>query len=139
MNFHEEKCVIILQEDLPPGMASNTAAILGITLGQRLPDIVGPDRPDRSGEVHLGIIGFPVPILKASAERLNQLRQKLAQPEYAGLTVADFSDLAQGCRTYEEFTEKLGRTEPGQLSYLGLAICGPKKQVTRLTGNLPLL
>lgn len=139
MDFHQEKCVIVLDEGLPAGVAANTAAILGITLGQRLPGVVGEDQMDRSGCVHLGIIGFPVPILRADAGHLKELRQRLEGPEYRALTVADFSDLAQGCRTYEEFTEKMGRTETGELTYLGLALCGPKKQVNKLTGSLPLL
>ena len=32
-----EKCVLILDQDLPAGLLANTAAILGITLGQRRP------------------------------------------------------------------------------------------------------
>lgn len=35
MDFHEEKCVMILDDRLPKGVAANTAAILGITLGRR--------------------------------------------------------------------------------------------------------
>lgn len=31
------------------------------------------------------------------------------------------------------------RTPPEALTYLGLALCGPKKQVNKLTGSLPLL
>ena len=51
----------------------------------------------------------------------------------------DFSDLAQSCKTYLEFTEKMAGTPENQLNYFGLALCGPKKKVNRLTGSMPLL
>lgn len=139
MNAENEKCVIIIDEALLPGAAANTAAILGITMGMKLPDVVGPDVPDRDGCTHMGIIQFPVPVLKASRERMQALRSELFSEEYAGLTVADFSDLAQSCKTYEEFTAKMASCPEKELSYIGLAICGSKKKVNRLTGSMPLL
>lgn len=135
----EQKCVIILDEALPLGFIANTAAILGITLGKQLPEIVGADVNDQRGGRHLGIIEFPVPILRGSPEILREIREKLYQPELQDLVAVDFSDLAQGCKTYGEFTEKMGRTPPERLEYMGLAICGPKKKVNRLTGSMPLL
>lgn len=47
--------------------------------------------------------------------------------------------LAQGCKTYEEFTGKMAQTPEADLRYLGVAICGPKKKVNKLTGHMPLL
>ena len=55
------------------------------------------------------------------------------------MTAVDFSDLAQGCKSYDEFAEKMGRTSEGALRYGGIAICGPRKKVDRLTGSMPLL
>lgn len=139
MDQKNEKCVMILDENLPLGLIANTAAIMGITLGKRLPEVVGTDIADRSGNVHLGIIEFPVPVLKASCDTIKAVRERLYRPEYQELTVVDFSDLAQGCRTYDEFIEKMGCTPAGGLRYLGVAICGAKKLVNRLTGRMPLL
>lgn len=133
------KCAIILDGDLPLGAAANTAAILGVTLGRQIPEVVGPDVADQSGRPHLGIIEFPVPILRGDAALLRSLRQRLYEPEFSALTVVDFSDLAQGCKTYQEFQFKMGTAPESSLQYLGLAICGPKKQVNKLTGSLPLL
>lgn len=134
-----KKCVMILDEALPLGLAANTAAIMGITLGRQRPGIVGPDVCDQGDNRHLGIIEFPVPILKASPEALREIRQKLSGPEYQGLTVVDFSDLAQSCKTYAEFIAKMAHTPENALEYFGIAICGTKKQVNKLTGSLPLL
>lgn len=45
----------------------------------------------------------------------------------------------RAARTYGEFIEKMARTGPGELRYLGMALLGPRHQVDRLTGSLPLL
>ena len=139
MDFQNEKCVMVIDGQLPAGLIANTAAIMGITLGKELPEVVGADVRDQNGRPHLGIITFPVPILRGSGESIRELREKLCQPEYQELTVVDFSDLAQGCKTYDEFIEKMGQTPEEALGYLGIAVCGAKKKVNRLTGNMPLL
>jgi len=130
---------MVIDENLPRGVAANTAAILGVTLGKKLPEVVGADVTDRSGNEHLGIIEFPVPILRGSSEVIKQLREKLYQPDFQDLTVVDFSGLAQGCKTYDEFMEKMGSVPESALQYFGVAVCGPKKKVNQLTGSMPLL
>lgn len=139
MDWQNKKCVMIIDESLPLGIIANTAAIMGITLGKKIPEVVGADVIDQSGSKHLGIIEFPVPILRGSSEIIKQIREKLYQPGFQDLTVADFSDLAQGCKTYDEFIEKIGHVSESTLQYLGIAVCGPKKKVNQLTGNMPLL
>lgn len=139
MNLQNEKCVMVIDEKLPLGVIANAAAIMGITLGKKMPEVVGADVRDRSGREHLGIIEFPVPVLRGDAERIKGIREKLYEPEFSDLTVVDFSDLAQGCKTYGEFVEKMGETEEGELNYFGIAVCGEKKKVNRLTGSLGLL
>ena len=89
MDWKNEKCVMILDESLPLGLIANTAAIMGITLGKQLPEVVGADVADRSGNLHLGIIEFPVPILRGSPETIKAVREKLYQPEFQELTVID--------------------------------------------------
>jgi len=130
---------MIIDESLPLGLIANTAAIMGVTLGRQMPEVVGDDVLDRSGNLHLGIIEFPVPILKGTPETIKTIRDKLFQPEFRELTVVDFSDLAQGCKTYDEFTNKMGQAPEDTLQYLGVAICGAKKRVNQLTGSMPLL
>lgn len=139
MDWQNEKCVMVLDESLPLGLIANTAAIMGVTLGKKLPEIVGADVTDRSGSEHLGIIEFPIPILRGSQPVIKQIRERLYQPEFQDLTVVDFSDLAQSCKTYGEFMEKMGRAPECTLRYFGIAVCGAKKKVNRLTGNMPLL
>lgn len=139
MDWQNEKCVMVIDESLSPGIIANTAAIMGITLGKKMPEAVGADVADQSGREHPGIIEFPVPILRGTQPVIKQIREKLYQPDFQDLTVVDFSDLAQGCKTYDEFIEKMGRTPESALQYFGVAICGAKKKVNKLTGSMPLL
>lgn len=139
MDLQNEKCVMVIDESLPLGIIANTAAILGITLGKKRPEVVGADITDQNGNEHLGIIEFPVPILRGSQSVIRQIREMLYQPDFQELTVVDFSDLAQGCKTYGEFIEKMGHTPENDLRYFGIAICGAKKKVNKLTGSMALL
>lgn len=139
MDLKNEKCVMVIDEHLPIGIIANTAAIMGITLGKKMPEVVGDDVIDQSGNEHLGIIEFPVPILKGSPEIIKEIREKLYRTEFQDVTVADFSDLAQSCKTYDEFIEKMGQVPESTLQYFGIAICGPRKKVNKLTGSMPLL
>ena len=107
MDLQNEKCVMVIDEHLPLGIIANTAAIMGITLGKKMPEVVGADVMDKTGNEHLGIIEFPVPILKGNVEKIKEIRKKLFEPDFSDLTVVDFSDLAQGCKTYDEFIEKM--------------------------------
>lgn len=139
MSAQSEKCVLVLDGRLPLGLAANAAAILGVTLGKEHPQMIGAPVVDQTGHPHEGITVLPIPVLKASSEGIKTLRERLFAPEFQALTVVDFSDLAQSCGSYEEFTAKMAQIPEADLTYLGVAICGPKKTVNRLTGSLPLL
>lgn len=139
MDWQNKKCVMVIDGTLPLGIIANTAAIMGITLGKKVPEMVGADVTGQSGSKHLGIVKFPVPVLRGSPKAIRQIREQLHQPDFQDFTVVDFSDLAQGCKTYDEFIEKMGRTPESALQYLGIAICGTKKKINKLTGSMPLL
>ena len=87
MSLENEKCVIVMDEGLPLGLIANTAAILGITLGKTLPEVVGAAVEDASGQSHLGIIEFPVPILRSTSEAIKVLRERLYLLEFQELPV----------------------------------------------------
>ena len=139
MDLQNEKCVMVIDEHLPLGLIANTAAIMGITLGKKMPEVVGADVADKTGREHLGIIAFPVPILKGNAETMKAIRAKLYEPEFSDVTVVDFSDLAQSCKTYDEFIGKMKDASEADLTYFGIALCGAKKKVNKLTGSMALL
>lgn len=139
MDSQNDKCVMVIDENLPLGIIANTAAVLGITLGKQHAEILGPDVLDGTKNNHLGITAIPVPILKGSVQIIKELRSRLYTEEFQQLTVVDFSDVAQSYNDYEDFTEKIGRTEEENLQYFGIAMYGNKKQVNKLTGSMGLL
>ena len=55
MDLQNGKCVMVIDESLPLGIIANTAAIIGITMGKQMPEVVGADVYDRTGNEHLGI------------------------------------------------------------------------------------
>ena len=108
---------MVLDENLPLGLLANTAAILGITLGKHMPEAVGADVLDGSGKAHLGIIMFPVPILRGDAEQIRAIRETLYGVDYQDVIVVDFSDVAQCCKNYGEYIGKAAQashTGPSQ-------------------------
>lgn len=139
MHSVETKCVLVIDENLPLGLIANTAAILGVTLGKEAPEIVGEDVADLSGVKHAGIVKNPIPILKGDTGLLHQLRDKTMTDKFSDLTVVDFSNAAQSCKTYEEYIAKLQEKSKSDYQYYGLGIYGEKKKVNRLTGSLALL
>lgn len=138
MDATNAKCVMIIDGSLPAGVAANTAAILGITLGKRFPEAVGKDVTDKSGRSHLGIIEFPVPVLKGSPELIMEVRQRLYTKDFEDVTAVDFSQTAQGCGTYDEFIQKISDTDEKDMLYLGIGLFSAKKKINKLTGNIPL-
>lgn len=139
MNEKNQKCVMVIDETLPIGIIANTAAILGVTLGTKIEEIVGDNIIDKTGNSHLGIIKIPIPILKATTETIKVIHKKLYGHDFYDLTTVDFTDLAQSCKTYDEFIEKMKHTYEKDLKYIGLAIYGNKNKINKLTGNIPLL
>ena len=139
MSQQEQKCVMVIDAALSLGYIANTAAMLGVTIGKRLPQIVGGDVTDASGRTHPGISTYPISMLRGSEELLKDLRLRLFEPEFSELTVVDFSDVAQKINVYEEYVQKAAETPEREHAYYGIALFGDKKKVNRLTGMLPLL
>jgi hypothetical protein len=71
-----EKCVIILDENLPLGLQANASAVLGATIGKIVDGIIGDDIIDASNEIHQGITNTVMPILKTSKDELNTIQKK---------------------------------------------------------------
>ncbi len=72
----DNKCVVILNENSPPGQLVNSAAILMMSIGKLHPDLIGSRLEDGSGHAHHGIITVPLPILKGSG-KLKKIREML--------------------------------------------------------------
>ncbi|MFK4083076.1 DUF2000 domain-containing protein [Kribbella sp. NPDC020789] len=130
------KMVVVISADSPAGVALNTAALLGVGLGHRHADTVGADTVDAGGNPHTGMSAYPIPVLKATPERLHELRAQAAARD--DVAVHDMNQIAQQARTYQQFSETLSGTKPEDIEYLGLALYGPRQAVDSLTGALAL-
>ncbi|HBR99068.1 MAG TPA: DUF2000 domain-containing protein [Gammaproteobacteria bacterium] len=138
MQYHakEHKCAIIVDNQLPVGLAANAVSVIGISFGKAIEDIVGPDRHSRDDVCYPGVIYSPLPILSADAAAIADIHQR-SLPE-AGLYRMPFSALAQSCKTYDEYTDKLSQTDSTEISLVALGLVGPRKLINKLTGHLSL-
>lgn len=136
MSSGDIKIALIIDPELPIGLIANTAAVLALTLSQRVDGLIGPDVVDRAGQPHLGITTVTLPVLSAPAPAIKDLWMRATE---LGLLVVDFTDAAQTTTTYDDYTAKLQATPAADLKYLGIAICGARKLVNMLTGTLALL
>ena len=139
MNLAEEKCVIVVDENLELGNIANAISILSISLGKLRPDIVGEDTPDKDNNIHGGLVQVPVPVLKATGEKIYELRNKLLGEGFEDVSCVDFTDVAQKCMTYEDYSNTMHATASADFVYYGIALAGNKKKINKLTGSLGLL
>jgi len=131
-----ERCVIVVDQALPPGLAANAAAVLALSIGARFPQLPGQNLVDADGSVHPGLIPMGLPVLSASADRLAGLRAAALDE---GLDVIDFPTAGQQTTDYDAFAGAVASTLGAELTYLGVAVCGPSKPVRKHTGRFPLL
>lgn len=129
-----QRCVIVVDEALLPGKASNAAAVVAFTLGQRHSHLVGEPLREQDGTAHPGLIPIGIPVLKATADQLNALRQK----SLAHCDVVDFPVQGQATVDYDTFLHAV-RVLPGEsLQYLAVGLVGPRKKVGKLVGGFAL-
>ena len=132
------KMVIVLDQSLPVGLLCNTAAVLSLSLGKKIEGLIDKDLLDGSGTMHRGLTNTPLPILKSTKEEIRQIKQK-AQTQEEELFIVDVTDAAQTTKNYIDYEEKLKNNREETLIYLGVALAGPAKRISSLTGNLGLL
>lgn len=128
--------VVVIDQDLPKGLAANAAAVLALTLGARQPALVGADFEDASGAAHPGLIPVGLPVLGARPADMPAIRDAARARD---LLVVDFPSKGQQTTDYDEFRSAIATTHPDELAYLAMLISGPKKAVRAVTGQLGLL
>jgi hypothetical protein len=131
------RVVLVVDEALSIGYAANSAAVLAVTLGARVGGLPGPDLLDADGGVHLGLIPIGLPVLKAPAAALKAMRDRAARlPE---VTVVDFPVQGQQTTDYVAFQAMVAATPAANLTYLGVALHGPRAAINKLVGSFSLL
>ncbi|EAP2903891.1 DUF2000 domain-containing protein [Salmonella enterica subsp. enterica serovar Newport] len=133
---NQHRCTIIINKDLPAGLAINAASVIGISFGRTVENLVGPDMQSLDKVNYPGVIYSPLPVLLASGEYIREI-QINAEID-SEIYVMPFSGLAQSCRTYEEYGEKISSVNCNSIELVAIGIIGPKKKVTQMTGNLAL-
>jgi Protein of unknown function (DUF2000). len=133
------KLVMIINQEIPLGLIANTAAVLGLSLGDRVKGLTGPDVQDKDGGVHAGITQVNIPVLGLNGEQLKSLYDSLFSVQYEDITVIDFNTVAQRSKCYADYTRELAACSQEGLNYLGVCLYGPEPKINKLTGNLRLL
>ncbi|ELN2738957.1 DUF2000 domain-containing protein [Pluralibacter gergoviae] len=132
----QHRCTIVIDKDLPPGLAINAASVIGISFGRMIENLVGPDMQSIDDINYPGVIYSPLPVLLASADYIRQL-QTTAEIDNE-IYIMPFSSLAQSCKTYQEYEERISSVKSENIELVAIGLIGPKKKITRMTGNLPL-
>jgi hypothetical protein len=133
----ETKIVIVVHDGLPPHVATNAAAVLGLSLGGRLPHLLGADGKDASGGVHAGLNTHPVPVVTADAQQLAELHGKARSRD--DIAAVGFTEVARRARDYATYLDDLASTSAADLEYVAIALFGPRNRITALTKRFPLL
>ncbi|WP_139738299.1 DUF2000 domain-containing protein [Actinomyces wuliandei] len=130
------KTVIVVDRHLPTGLAVNAASIVAAMIAVKFPELMGPPAKTADSELP-GVILAPLPVLAGSAKLLTSAWSHADQDD-SGIDAFPFTRLAQGCKTYDEYIAKLGSTISRDLELAAIGLCGPKKAINSLTGDLPL-
>jgi hypothetical protein len=130
------RTVLVIDRELPIGLAANAAAVLALTLGALEPDLRGADFTDGSGEPHPGLFPAGLPVLAADPPRLWALRKHARKQ---AVRVVDLPSAGQQTNDYEAFRHTVASTPEPDLRYVGIALHGPARVIRSLTGGLPLL
>ncbi|PZG02374.1 DUF2000 domain-containing protein [Micromonospora deserti] len=133
----ETKIVIVVRDGLAPNLATNAAAVLGLSLGGRLPHLLGADGKDASGGIHAGLNTHPVPILTADRHQIADLHTRARVRD--DITAVGFTQIAQRARDYTTYLDDLAAAPDSDLEYLAVALHGPRNRIAALTKRLPLL
>ena len=130
-----ERCVIVVDSTLPPGRAANAAAVLALTIGQRHPGLVGAPLLDVKGQTMPGLIPIGISVLAATQNELGALA---SAGDAAGFDVLRFPVAGQQTKNYMEFLAAVAQVERAALHYVGIALVGGKKPISKLVGRLVL-
>lgn len=132
------KCAVVVADTLPTGLAANAASVVTLTLGHLLgSDLVGPDVQDADGARHPGLVLVPVPVLVSTPDGVAAVARSATDDDAA--TVVPFSSLAQSCKTYSEYQQRVALLPTDGLDLVAVGLVAPRRLVNRLTGSLPLL
>ncbi len=133
------KCVMIIDRELPAGIAANTAAALGVSLSGRIEGLVGDKLTDMNRRIHEGVTNIAIPVLASSKEELRQIHDEIMEKADPEIFLIGFNEVAQKSLNYKDYEEKLAYRSKEQIDYLGICIYGPRSKINKLSGSLKML
>jgi hypothetical protein len=131
------KWVVIVDEELPPGRATNAAVCVAAATASAVPGLLGPDAKDSTGSVHPGLPWAGCSVLGAATARLAEIRTKAAAMDDIHLT--DMPQAAQLTRVYDEYLDQVAAASAAGIWYCAISIVGPRNRVDKLVRSLQLL
>ncbi|MBG08827.1 MAG: hypothetical protein CME68_08725 [Halobacteriovoraceae bacterium] len=136
MSKKVEKCVFILSDKLPPGLALNCTALLGSSLGAHYPELIGEDYKDADDVFHLGLLSLPIVILKANEGELIQIRHNALELEKT--KCIDLTNISQEAMKYNDLIQRASKTRFSAFKYIAVSLFGDSGEIEDLTKNLKL-
>jgi DNA/RNA-binding domain of Phe-tRNA-synthetase-like protein len=134
--YDDKKITVVVADDIEPGIATNVVGHLTTSVGKNADDIMGrPFYTDKSGEKHIGISRYPVIILKGKKSKIEKL---IDQARDENLLVVDYPKEMFETRTDDDLNQALEKKAEEELEYYGVALCGDKDKVEKLTKNFSL-
>jgi hypothetical protein len=130
------RCTIIMDSSLSGGLLANAIAVIALTAGRRHPILLGEPLVDASVETHPGLIPTGIPMLCTNQEDLKELREGALEK---GCDVIDFPVEGQQTKNYEEFLSITRDIPSEDMKYLGIALVGSKKTISKLTGKCDMI
>lgn len=132
----EDRCVIVINQDLPLGLAINAASIVGVGIGNKIKQLIGQDLISADGVDYPGVISSSLPILKTTNEMIKKIQKDCSKIEE--IYFFPFSLIAQSCKSYDDYAQKLTSTQDQNIQIAAIGLVGKKSKVNKLTGNLLL-
>lgn len=131
------KWVIVVDESLRAGIATNAAVCLAAAVGQTVPGVCGPAGKDATGNIHPGLPWAGCSILSGPAERLARIRAQAAARE--DVFCVDMPTTAQTNRVYADYLDQLATTEADALTLHAVSVLGPRTWIDKQVRKLVLL
>ncbi len=128
--------MIVVDRALSVGKAANAAAVLALTVGQRHPGLVGAALVDGSGQSHPGLIPIGITVLAASQQELSLIQSK---GRAAACDIVIFPVPGQQSTDYVAFRAAVAGLPESALQYIGLALVGDRKPISKIVASLGLL
>lgn len=128
------KIKVILREGLEPWQELNVTAFLisGIAGTQ---NIIGESYVDADGVKYLPMSQQPIMILSASSEKLSEVMQKATEK---GMAVSIYTKELFSTYNDEDNRAEVIRHPTSELDLVGIAICGAKNPVDRITKGIEM-